>query len=183
MTTEEYYHVFESIIYAAIVTQLLVGWYKIFANWSTIRPYWAHGAFTILVFILVVDRYYRFQSMEHFANVINTSTFILYIVLAPAVFYILTLLLFPSKMEGVDLKEFMMKRMRACLIAMTIYGIDITIRNLVISNHSWTLEIPSFINITIGFILIIRPQRKLFEFQMAANIVIASIMIFTSAPS
>ncbi|WP_462248628.1 hypothetical protein [Ekhidna sp.] len=180
MSTQEYYHVFESIIYAAIVTQLLSGWYRMFSNWDSIRLYWAHSAFTIITFILVVDRYFRFQSMEHFNGVVNTATFILYIVLAPAVFYILTLLLFPTKMKGNDLKVFMLKRLRPCMIATTIYGLDITIRNLLISEHSWTFEIPSFINISIGIILIIKPNQKLFEFQMAANILIASIMIWNT---
>lgn len=182
MSTQEYYHVFESILYAAIVTQLLVGWFRMFANWSTIRTYWAHSLFTIQVFILVVDRYYRFQSMAHFEGVVSTGTFILYIVLAPAVFYILTLLLFPSKTEGTDFKDFMLKRLRPCLIAMLIYGIDITIRNLMISDHSWTSEIPSFINNTIGIIIIIRPNRRLFELQMAANAILAGIMIWISTP-
>ena len=104
MSSQEYYHVFESILYAAIVTQILFGWSKMIAERGTYQVYWLHLLITANLMLFIVQRYFSSQLFRDYELLTNSLSFLLIVIVPLALVYMGTYALFPSSCKGSDLR-------------------------------------------------------------------------------
>ncbi len=120
MSKIEYFHVFESIIYGLICSNLLFGLSKIVNSGQGIKIYWNHLLLCLILFILVIDNYYHGFSSPVFDKVNSSKTFFTYVVLKLIVFYFASHWLFPSNMEAANYREFFDQRRKGIYITLFI---------------------------------------------------------------
>ena len=126
MSIREYIHVFESILIAAIVTQILVGWSKMIVQRGTYKIYWLHLLITVNTLILLVQRYYSYRTFFNHELLINSLTFLVIIIIPLSLVFMSVFVLFPKSCEGVDYKEIVVKnRIIIGLAAISIVGITL----------------------------------------------------------
>ncbi len=100
---------FESVLYAAIITQILVGWSRLISEYGTYKFYWGHLFWSIVAFMFMTQRYYTFRQFPHYELITNTFTFILIVVMIPSSFFMANWLIFPDSYKDVDFKELIVR--------------------------------------------------------------------------
>ncbi len=173
MSTEEYFHVFESILYAAIVTQMLVGWSKMIVEKGTYRFYWVHFLMSVDFLLFMVQRYYSFRNMSHFVDITNSLSFTIVLLLPPAAGFVTAFILFPKSMAGTDFREHLMKfRLPVGLSVIIIVGYTLY-RNLThVGSGSFMSYGPHLVFILLWAAFIIFRNLKLAAFLSVFSFVV-----------
>lgn len=104
MSNEEYFQVFEAILYGAIVAELLIGWSKLLTEKGKYKFYWAHFLATVTIFLVVIQRYFSGRDLAHYQSIQTSYEFLFYIVLTPAIFFLAVSQMFPKRIAGVDFR-------------------------------------------------------------------------------
>jgi len=105
----EYFHVFESIIYAGIITNLLIGWGRMVIEWGDYKFSWVHFLFTLDIMLFYLQRYASFSDMEHYKDIKGTPDFIFKLFLPVAVGFLSSMVVTPKSLKDVDLAQHVRK--------------------------------------------------------------------------
>lgn len=133
MSLQEYYHVFESILYAAVVTQILFGWSKMITERGTYNVYWLHILITANMLLFIVQRYFSSQQFRDYEMLTNSLSFLLIVIVPLSLVYMGTYALFPKSCAGSDFRAIVVNsRIIVGLGMMVMLGITV-FRNLVIT--------------------------------------------------
>ena len=164
MSTQEYFHVFEAILYGAIVTQIIVGWSKLIAERGKYNFYWGHLLATVLIFFTIAQRYFASRNMSYFDSIDNTYSFLFYIVLTPAIFFIATYQIFPKKYKGVDFRKLMIEQRASILIPFAIFILAGIVLNFIFTGQlEWYHYVPQLIFIIFFTVIYVTKSLRLFE--------------------
>ena len=105
MSIEEYYHVFETILFAAVLTLIVQGWSKMILYKSDYEMYWPYLIGSISFAVAVVWRYFIFRSFTLY-SVIDTPFEFLILVFIPAASLLLGAnIYFPDHYRNFDIKK------------------------------------------------------------------------------
>ena len=120
MSKIEYFHVFESIIYGLICSNLLLGFSRLISSGKELKLYWNHLMVCIILFIVVINNYYHGFSSPIFSQVTSGKTFFFYVVLKLIVFYFASNWLFPADQSITNYREFFDQRRKSIYLALFI---------------------------------------------------------------
>lgn len=125
MSFTEYIFIFHSIIVGSIVTIYISGWSRMVANSSRWKFYWVQLAWSILLFLFLINHWW----LDYFNTIkqdkISTLPLFLNSLVRPILLYFLAELVFPSKDERgeIVLKEYFLKNLRKLALIFTIQWI------------------------------------------------------------
>lgn len=130
MNRNEYFFVFEAIIYGLALAEMLTGLNKMIEARKTIKIYWAHLTF-VLMYILILITNYCWQFYRNPFDLVDTPfTFIIFVAIYPISFFFAAYQGFPKQMEGVDFKEYFRTKKKEILIAAWVAQIAFVIQNI-----------------------------------------------------
>jgi hypothetical protein len=116
MNRDEYFYVFESIIYGLALTEILVGLNKMIEARKSIKIYWAH-LFFVFTYIATLINTYCWQYYQSPFNLVDSSfTFIIFVVIFPVSYFFAAYQGFPKDFQNVDFKVFFSERRKEILI-------------------------------------------------------------------
>ena len=167
MSIQEYYHVFETILYASVLTLLVRGWSNLILHKSEYNSYWAYTLGSIAFCVLLILKYYIFQSFE-FYDEINSPFDLMILVFAPAAALLLGAnIYFPTSYKNVDLKKHLLDNRYWIALQEVTISLAI-IYHVYLSNITSAVEIYIFTAGSIpGWILFaITRSLKVFEWLM-----------------
>ncbi len=123
MTNEEYILAFESILYGLIISRILVKWNYMIQDDQPKKQYWAFWTFSLAIFLLIIYVFITNKIYDHYQNMVDEKTFLLYAVFPPSLFTIIVYQMFPKEFKQVDLKEYLMKYRNRIIIPLIVYMI------------------------------------------------------------
>lgn len=158
MSKEEYLLVFESILYAAVLTRIVSGLAGLYRDRGTYILNWAHilGLFSSLLYI--IQAYFASKDLSHFKYATDSGNFFLFVVLPIALIAFATHIVLPNDNKNQDFSAILIKH-RVALFLSFAYALAIVIyENL--EKHDFSLDhytgwVPhvSMIAIGLGFML------------------------------
>ena len=181
MQEQEYFHVFEAILYAAIITQFLVGWSKMIVERGSYKIYWVHILLTIDLFLFVVQRYYSFRSLNHYELVTNSFSFLIVVIVAPALVFISAFIMFPNTNSKVDFRDLIVK-VRFPLVLALIWPIGFNVyRNLeLLSGTTLMLFIPHMIIIASMILFMLKKSLRVAAFGSVFTFIAISYFLWVA---
>ena len=109
MNQVEFLVIFETILYGAIVTQLIYGWSQLVLKRGEYKPYWLHYLMTIILFLNTVQNYYQTGDLENYNLVSGSLSFLFVIVTTPTLLSISCFILIPGDLSGVDFRNHLVR--------------------------------------------------------------------------
>lgn len=169
MSQDEYFHVFESILYAAIVTQIFSGWCRMIIDAGNYKFYWAHFLFSVNLLLIIIRRYMSLSELWHYEYITNTASFLFLIVLGPGLYFMSTYLTFPQKMSGVDFRQLLMER-RGVIFTCGIFFLLFS-AYLNVNHMGWTFIafVPHVVTSVVYIFLIALHSHRLLEVVCTLN--------------
>ena len=159
---EEYILAFESILYGLIVSRILISWNKMLQEKESFKHYWAHYILTFSIFLFIVFIYIYNAITDQFAGIEHWMPFLTHAVLPPAIFTFISYQMFPKKLNGVNLKQFVMDNRWKIFLPAFAFGVYYSFYMLHREGLSSTIYI-AFIFLTLGISAIASKKSWLIE--------------------
>ncbi|HEU5290665.1 MAG TPA: hypothetical protein VFU05_08500 [Cyclobacteriaceae bacterium] len=115
MNRNEYFYVFEAIIYGLALTEILTGLNRMIIFRKAIKVYWVHLALVFVYIELLVSQYAWEFYMNTFDLIDSAMTFLIFVVIFPISYYFGAYQIFPRNFENVDFKEYFHSHRKAIL--------------------------------------------------------------------
>ena len=146
MSTVEYYHVFESILYGLALAQIFAGIGKMINHRREISFYWAYTLLIVLGTILIIRQFYTGMNSITFELVNSPIAFYLIVALNPCSWVLLTFLIFPDNFKGADFREVYQDKRKALFTLVFIQQSSQLIENIVDARLlGYYVDWPSFL--------------------------------------
>ena len=109
MSTEEYYHVFETILLAGVLTLIVQGWSKLYIHRNEYQFNWSYLFGAIEFAILVIWKYFLSRSFAVY-EIIDTPIEFLGLIFIPAASLLMgAYIYFPQSYKDFDMNEHLVK--------------------------------------------------------------------------
>ena len=131
MTTTEYFHAFESILYGIALSHIFIGLGRMISNSKSIRFYWAFNLFIAIGTVSIMRQFYTGLNSITFDIVTSPLSFILVVALNPCSFVLLAHLVIPEEFENLDFRKFYQSRRKGIFAVLIIQQISQVIENIV----------------------------------------------------
>jgi hypothetical protein len=96
-------------------------------NKDLFKHYWAFYLLTVSIFLLIVYAYISYASIDRDQMMRTPINFLLLGVLPPTLFAFCSYQIFPHRLDGVDLKEFLLTNRWKIFLPGILYGIYFTV--------------------------------------------------------
>lgn len=163
MSNQEYLHVFESILYGAIVTQVLVGWSKMIAEKGNYKFYWIHLLASIALFLGAIHRYFNGRELVRYDSIESSYEFLFTVVMIPSLFFISLYQIFPKSYKNVNFKELIIEKRASIFIPIGLYMLSQAIFNITFYGWHITSYLPHLIFISIVIAILFKRSLRLIE--------------------
>lgn len=154
MSTEEYYHVFETILLAGVLTLIVQGWSKLYIHRNEYQFNWSYTVAAVEFAILVIWKYFLSRSFAVY-EIIDTPIEFIGLVFLPAASMLMgAYIYFPESYEDIDMNEHLIKnRFWFCqnvivillTVTLNLYLVDALTVDLIILNTTVCLLLIAFI--------------------------------------
>jgi len=131
MNRNEYFFVFEAIIYSIALTELLTGLNRMIINRRTVKVYWVHLVLVIVYIELLISQYAWEFYRNTFDMIESAMTFLIFVVIYPISYYFGAYQIFPKNYsEHVDFKEFFHSNRKPILIPAIVMQVAIVNKSI-----------------------------------------------------
>lgn len=154
MSTEEYYHVFETILLAGVLTLIVQGWSKLYIHRNQYRFSWSYTFGAIEFAMLVIWKYFISRSFAVY-ELIDTPFELIVLVFVPAASLLMgAYIYFPQTYKDIDITEHLIEnRFWFCqnviillaMVTLNVYLVDALTTDLLIINVSVSCLLIAFI--------------------------------------
>ncbi len=100
----EFLLVLVSVVIGLGLTEILAGCANLLRARDQVRFYWIHTLFQMGVFLALLQQWWEFWDMEEMGHISFLA--VLAIMIPPIFLFLIANLLYPSRVEGVDLQEY-----------------------------------------------------------------------------
>jgi hypothetical protein len=135
MSTFEYFHVFETIVFGLAFSHILVSIAKMITERKSIRVYWLHIlCIATVIVILIGDYIYTFYELKnanlsHYMLVTNGFSLLVFVLLPLSGLFLSAYLIFPTHIRGTDFRQFFWQHHKDIIIVLMATGLSFVIRN------------------------------------------------------
>jgi len=178
MSKVEYFLVFESILYAAVITQLISGLARLYRDMGQYKMSWTHTLLSISLFLYIVQKYFAGQDFDQYDSVSMSGVFLIYLVLPPALWAFLIYLIFPKDNFEVDLDELLV-RYRFEIFLIVLYPVVLTVNhNLRGTGYDLSNLLSWLPHATIMLLLLLFALTKRVGFALVYSILSITALIY-----
>ena len=163
MSIEEYYHVFESILYAGILTLIIHGWSKMVMHKKEYEISWVFVALTINFALVVIYRYFAYRTFAFYDVVDTPLDFILFVFLPAGSLLMAAHIAFPDDFYKVDLKRHIIEYRYWILQALIIFNLSNIMHAYLLSILDAAIWIANLAFIGLHVTFLITKKYKLLE--------------------
>lgn len=153
MSKAEYLTVFTAFIFGFIATEYLSGWGKILKGKFTLRKSWLFIYYSNITFLYLLV--YWYTSFEKSSKIEENIYYFLFSLLPPALFYLISLYIFPRKIDNLklSLNEYFYKNVRTVSLLFVLLHFVFLISYLVFETNISPNQY-YFVSFTIGLFLL-----------------------------
>ena len=178
MSKVEYFLVFETILYAIVVSRLVTGFAGLYRDKGEYVFSWTHALFNLCVFLYIVQTYFAGRDFDDYRNLNTSLEFLLYLVLPPAVMAFGIFLMFPTNNHGVDFREVLVKYRIALSLCVCYPAILTVLGNLESVNYALSEYVYWVPHATVILFLILFMFTKKLFWAKAYAIVGTSLVLY-----
>ena len=174
MSLFEFLMVLVSLIIGLGVAELLTGVARVIRNRDSVRVYWVHGTFIVIVFLALLQQWWESWG----ARDVPAWTFLglLMMLGGPIGLFLIAHLLFPEEFEGVDFQDYYYECMTSVLwIAIASILVSTTFRPVVFGGQLLTWDNLSSLLIMALFIVMVFTRNAVFH-GVAAVVVLSALL-------
>jgi hypothetical protein len=162
MSPFEFVTVLISIILGLGITQIMSGLADLIHQWKTVRLYWPHLLWVVLVFILHVQDWWLLYQLKGVAS--WQLPLFLFQVLYPISLFILARILFPMSGESAatDMRAYYMDNYRKFFVMVMILAMLSAIENMIfhgLGMEGWLVNAAIFLTLAVLFVRNQLPER------------------------
>lgn len=131
----EYLTIFYTILFGVIASEYFVGWGNMFRQRDKVKVYWLHMSWSIFTFLTLIQNWFGIWPRMVYIN--HNILYFYYGLIPMFLFYLITVVLFPSADSGVkvDYEHHYFKNARAFFILFGIYMGSAITSSLVYEDH------------------------------------------------
>ena len=109
MSTEEYYHVFETILLAGVLTLIVQGWSKLYIHKDEYKTNWSYLLGAIAFALVVIWKYFISRSFAIYEIIDSPFDFIILVFVPAASLLMGAYIYFPQTYKDMDFKQHLIK--------------------------------------------------------------------------
>jgi len=136
MSKEEYFAVFESLLYGLALAHILVSISRMVAHRKSIKLYWVHLALLIAGILVLPQRYFAGFHAEEYQHVNSAAAFFFLLMMPMGLYFIIAYQIFPEKIEGTDFKEFFWDKHKEIIVVFVLFAVFVMVRNIMKDQYS-----------------------------------------------
>ncbi len=131
MSSQEHFHVFETLLYGLAIAHILIGVSKMTDHRRTIRFYWLHGLTVLTLLLTILHRYFIAFNAPSFKSIHYAYEFLFLLFLPLSTLFFSAYHIIPSKVKNTDFKEFFWSRSTILLTLFLVFLVLLVIRNYI----------------------------------------------------
>lgn len=172
MSIFEFLMVLVSLIVGLGVAELLTGVAGIIRDRDTVKTYWVHSLFIVIVFLALLQQWWEIWGVRDLP--LWTFPGLLMMLGAPVGLFLIANLLFPDPIKGADFRDFYYQRMKPVLwIGVATVLLSVTFRPLVLGTDLIALDNVSSLLIMVVFASLAFTQKSWFHSLMVILVLCA----------
>ncbi len=171
MSLFEFLMVLVSLIIGLGIAELLSGVAKTIRHRQTLKPYWIHSTFVLIIFLALLQQWWEIWSIRD--TPVWTFPGLVMMLAGPIGLFLLAHLVFPENIEGEDIRTFYFEKMGPTLwIAVATVLVSVLFRPLIIGSELLVVDNLSSLLLMIIFTAMAKIKNPIFHSCMVILVLV-----------